>query len=217
MPRTSKNAQSDTIPYASMNMQNIHPDILIKRVRPDIPPPKRMSDGSVGYDLFAGVDVTLWPGEILTIPIGWIVKIPVGYGGRIGGRSGLTSMGVKVKIGTLDWDYTGELKVIMENGSSEEYHILAKTRIAQLVVHPVITPSLIEVDELPETKRGAGGFGSTGMRNVAATKKGRGTRKEKRKVEPYTKDRDTRRGGLRRPGRLSRTKGWEVRDANVAH
>jgi dUTP pyrophosphatase len=128
--------------------------------------PERATAGSSGLDLYACVrdpgyleinqDVTL-------VPTGLVIEAPEGYDLQIRPRSGLARRGVDVTLGTLDSDYRGEVFVSMRTfGSRQSYRIQSGDRIAQLVVSRVERPALVQVDELSESKRGAGGHGSTG-------------------------------------------------------
>lgn len=127
-----------------------------------------MTQGSSGMDLFASLeeDLTLHPGERRMIPTGISLALPEGYEGQIRPRSGLaTQKGITVlnTPGTIDSDYRGEIKVLLINLGSEPYTIKNGDRIAQMVISPVSRAILIEVQELPPTKRQEGGFGHTGI------------------------------------------------------
>ncbi len=140
-----------------------------KKLREDAVPPCRATEGSVGYDLAACLDeaLTLNPGERALVPTGIAIELEPGYGGFVFVRS---SMGVRYGVtlpncvGVVDWDYRGEMKVGLINHAREPYTIQPGDRIAQLVIMPVATPELEEAEELSETRRGAGGWGSTGKR-----------------------------------------------------
>ncbi|MFN7709353.1 MAG: dUTP diphosphatase [Holosporales bacterium] len=127
---------------------------------------------SAGLDLPAAIDAeqVLQPGQRAVIPTGFALAVPEGYEAQIRPRSGLAAKhGVSVlnAPGTIDADYRGELKVILINHGQEPFTLQRGDRIAQLVIAPVIQARLIEgdVDE-QETERGAGGFGSTGVRRA---------------------------------------------------
>jgi dUTP pyrophosphatase len=126
-----------------------------------------MSAGAAGLDLTAALDqpVVLAPGQRAAIGTGLAVAIPAGYEGQVRPRSGLAlSAGLTVvnAPGTIDSDYRGEVKVLLINLGSDAVTIESGTRIAQLVIAPFSRADLVEVDELPPSERGAGGFGSTG-------------------------------------------------------
>ena len=129
--------------------------------------PQYATDGSAGLDLAACIDepVLLKPGEIQKIPTGIAIQIPVGYGGFVFPRSGLASKhGINMAncVGVIDSDYTGEVICAVQNNGFAPYTIEPGERIAQLVIMPVAHCELTFVEELSETERGAGGFGSTG-------------------------------------------------------
>ena len=142
--------------------------ILIKRLSKNIPLPKYETDGSSGMDLAANIEqaIEIKPGKSVIIPTGLALSIPKNYEMQIRPRSGLASknqISVLNTPGTIDADYRGELKVILINLSDKIFKIEKGLRIAQMVLCPVIKAVLKEVDELEETKRGSGGFGSTGV------------------------------------------------------
>lgn len=110
--------------------------------------------------------IQLGPGERRLIPTGIAVAIPSGYEGQVRPRSGLAlrhGLAIVNAPGTIDADYRGELKVILINLGAEPVELRHGERIAQLVVAPVAMAAVVEVDTLPESGRGAGGFGSTGV------------------------------------------------------
>lgn len=143
-------------------------EIKIKRLRENAKLPTRGTAGSAGMDLYACIDesITIKPGDLKIIPTGIAIALPdnscVAY---LYARSGL---GVKHGIclsngvGVVDSDYRGEVCVGLCNVSKEPYTISPDERIAQMVIAPVIVPSLVEADSLDATERGEGGFGSTG-------------------------------------------------------
>lgn len=127
--------------------------------------PKYATDGAAGMDVLAAEDVTLAPGARHAVATGLAVAIPAGYEIQVRPRSGLAlkhGISVPNTPGTIDSDYRGELKVIMINLGAETFEIRRGDRVAQLVLAPVTQASWDEVDELDETARGQGGFGSTG-------------------------------------------------------
>jgi len=127
--------------------------------------PAYATAGAAGMDVVSAEDVTLPPGGRHAVATGLAVAIPPGYEIQVRPRSGLAlKHGVTVPNtpGTIDSDYRGELKVILINHGSEPFAILRGDRVAQLVLAPVIRAGWMEVAELDETARGAGGFGSTG-------------------------------------------------------
>ena len=144
-------------------------EILIKRLSENISLPKYETDGSSGMDLAANVDkeIIIKPGKFAIIPTGLAVSIPKNYEIQIRPRSGLAAknqISVLNTPGTIDADYRGELKVILINLGEKSFKIEKGLRIAQMVLCPVIKANLKEVETLEETKRGTGGFGSTGAK-----------------------------------------------------
>jgi dUTP pyrophosphatase len=132
-----------------------------------LPLPNYATAGSAGMDLYAAVEapLRLAPGERALAPTGLALALPEGYEGQIRARSGLAlkkGLAVLNAPGTIDSDYRGELAVILVNLGSDEVEIARGDRIAQLVVAPVTRVAVRERDALPESGRGAGGFGSTG-------------------------------------------------------
>lgn len=128
--------------------------------------PVYKTPGSACADCFARVNEKIKPGETKIIPLGFKVEIPSGYEMQIRGRSGLASKGVKCSLGTVDSDYRGEVGAIISNFSDNDFEINAGDRIAQCTVFPVYLIQFCLVDELSATKRGAGGFGSTGIKEI---------------------------------------------------
>ena len=142
--------------------------LKIKKLSPNAVAPTRATNGSAGYDLSACIDsdITIPPNGRCLIPTGIAIAIPdSGMAGFVFGRSGLgTKHGITPSnsVGVIDSDYRGELTVGLANHSDTPYTIRNGDRIAQLVLMPVLTPQLIECEELDETARGTGGFGSSG-------------------------------------------------------
>jgi dUTP pyrophosphatase len=141
----------------------------VARVRPGrdpLPLPRYMTPGAAGMDLLAELDaeIVLAPGERRLVPTGLAVAIPAGYEGQVRPRSGLAArdgLTVLNAPGTIDADYRGELQVLLVNLGREPVRVRRGDRIAQLVVGPVARVAWREVAALPESARGAGGFGST--------------------------------------------------------
>lgn len=117
-----------------------------------------------GYDLRSRESVIVRPGEVVKIGAGVAVEIPAGCAGDIRPRSSISAMGLILPIGTVDQGYTGEVGIILINASNDAVRIAKGDRIAQLVVVRCVIEGIEIVDELPETERGAGGFGHTGVR-----------------------------------------------------
>ena len=134
----------------------------------DLPLPRYESDGAAGMDLMAALDqpLSLAPGQRAIVPTGIAIALPVGFEAQIRPRSGLAAkQGLTVlnTPGTIDADYRGEVGVILINLGQDDVVIARGERIAQMVIAPVVQAVWDEVDALPETARGAGGFGSTGV------------------------------------------------------
>ncbi len=140
--------------------------LLIKKLQKNIILPEYKTDGSSGMDLMANVEQTvkISPGEKKIISTGIMVAIPEQYEIQIRPRSGLAAKnGISVlnTPGTIDSDYRGEIKIILINLGKDIFEIKKNDRIAQMIVCPIIKVKLEEVENLPETVRGKGGFGST--------------------------------------------------------
>ncbi|MGJ0506488.1 MAG: dUTP diphosphatase [Methylocystis sp.] len=135
-----------------------------------LPAPAYASPGAAGLDLYAalpaGQKLVLEPGARDLVPTGIQIALPQGYEAQVRPRSGLAVQhGVTVlnAPGTIDSDYRGEVKALLVNLGGQPFEITRGMRIAQLVVAAVVRARLVEVDELDETERGEGGFGSTGL------------------------------------------------------
>ena len=143
--------------------------VNIKKLNPKATVPSYGSEFAAGADLYActDADVEIAPHTTAVIPTGIALELPVGYAGLIYARSGLaTKKGLAPanKVGVVDCDYRGEVKVALHNHSEEKQVVSAGERIAQLVITPYITAEFAEVESLSDTVRGAGGFGSTGSK-----------------------------------------------------
>ena len=141
--------------------------VLIKKLSSKVELPKYKTEGSSGLDLMAFIEksITLNPKESVLVPTGISIAIEEDLEIQIRPRSGLaakSNISVLNTPGTIDSDYRGEIKVILFNHGKNEFIINNKDRIAQMVLAPIIKAEFEEVDELPDTIRGEGGFGSTG-------------------------------------------------------
>lgn len=159
----------------------------------DLPLPAYHSDAAAGLDLLAAIDwdepLTLTPGARALVPTGLVLELPEGFEAQVRPRSGLAlKHGVTVlnSPGTIDADYRGEVSVLLANLSGVPFEIRRGERIAQLIVAPVTRVALIEVAEVGQTERGAGGFGSTGRESIPA-KGGAGGRSKAKPKKPVTK------------------------------
>ncbi len=131
----------------------------------DLPLPAYATEGAAGMDVVAAEDVVIAPGARHAVATGLALAIPAGFEVQVRPRSGLAlKHGITVPNtpGTIDSDYRGELKVILINHGGDDFEVRRGDRVAQLVLAPVTKASWLEVDELDETARGEGGFGSTG-------------------------------------------------------
>ena len=141
-------------------------DIALLRLDPDLPAPAYAHPGDAGADLVTATDVTLAPGERALVPTGMAIALPQGFVALVHPRSGLAArhgLSIVNTPGTVDAGYRGEIKVLLINLDPHEPIVLRRgDRIAQLVVQRVETARFVEVDVLPESVRGAGGYGSTG-------------------------------------------------------
>ena len=143
--------------------------IQIKKLSNSVSTPKYETPGSSGMDVAAHIEdnIIINPGEKFLVSTGFSIAIPKGYEVQIRPRSGLAakrSITVLNTPGTIDADYRGEIKVILINLGKEKFIVKNGERIAQMVVCPVVQANLEEVEDLPDTERGSGGFGSTGTK-----------------------------------------------------
>ncbi|MFC0431521.1 dUTP diphosphatase [Kutzneria buriramensis] len=152
--------------------------VLLSRIDPGVPVPSYATAGDAGVDLVTTSDVVLAPGERAVLGTGVAIALPVGYAGFVHPRSGLAArVGLSVvnTPGTIDAGYRGEIKVCLINHDLREPIELRRgDRIAQLVVQRVEHVVFEEVDQLPASERGAGGYGSTGGHAVLAAAAGAG-------------------------------------------
>ncbi len=144
--------------------------VKVKKLREKASLPLYKTEHAAGADLVACIEnpVVIQPGEVVSIPTGIAIEIPPGYEGQVRPRSGLGKMGLSIPNapGTIDADYRGEVMVLLVNLSREPHTIHPGDRIAQLVIAPVIQAQFTVVDELSLTRRGEGGFGSTGRNDA---------------------------------------------------
>ena len=143
-------------------------ELKIKRLHPDAVIPQRATDGSAGMDLYAVLKepLTVAAGERVRIPTGIAIGLPSPETvALVFARSGLAvkhGLTLSNCVGVIDSDYTGEIQVGIINQSDTAYTVQPGERIAQLVITPVLQPTVVETDTLEKTARGGGGFGSTG-------------------------------------------------------
>ena len=141
--------------------------IRVKKLDPKAMLPTYGSAEAAGADLYACLSepVTIAPGETFFVPTGLSLEVPKGCAGLIYARSSLGAkrgLAPANKVGVIDSDYRGEIRVVLLNHSKQEQTIAPGERIAQMIITPVITPAYVETEELSDTCRGTGGFGSTG-------------------------------------------------------
>ena len=143
--------------------------VAVKKLRPNAKLPTYGSEFAAGADLYACLDaaVTIEPHETKLSPTGLAMEIPAGWAGLVNARSGLAMkrhLAPANKVGVIDPDYRGELMVALHNHGTVPQTIEAGERIAQLVLTPYLTAQFFEAEDLSDTVRGEGGFGSTGTR-----------------------------------------------------
>ena len=141
--------------------------VRVKKLRPGAKLPTFGSAEAAGADLYACLEeeITVKPGETVFVPTGLAMELPRGYAGLIYARSGLAckrGLAPANKVGVVDSDYRGEFIVALHNHGAEPQTVAHGERIAQLIVTPVLTPVYEEAEELSDSQRGSGGFGSTG-------------------------------------------------------
>ena len=141
--------------------------VLVKRLNPEVELPAYKTSGASGMDLMAFVDqpIKIVPKSSCLVPTGLAIAFSEDYEIQIRPRSGLAvknNITVLNTPGTIDSDYRGEIKIILFNHGNEEFIINNKDRVAQMILSPVIKMNLEEADDLPDSIRGEGGFGSTG-------------------------------------------------------
>ena len=141
--------------------------VRVKKLHPNAQLPAFGSACAAGADLYACLlePVTIQPGDTFWVPTGIALEVPQGCAGFVYARSSLGAkrgLAPANKVGVIDSDYRCEIRVVLLNHSKEPQTIQPGERVAQFVIAPVIIPTYVEADELEETDRGAGGFGSTG-------------------------------------------------------
>jgi dUTP pyrophosphatase len=155
-----------------MSLAGMNVTVAVKRLphAADLPLPRYETAGAAGLDLQAAIDadapLVLKAGARALVPTGLTLALPEGFEAQVRPRSGLAlKQGVTLvnSPGTIDSDYRGEIGVILINHGQEDVVVTRGMRIAQLVIAPVIQARLVELDELDQSERGAGGFGSTGV------------------------------------------------------
>lgn len=138
-------------------------ELKIRRIHPEAKLPSYGHKGDAGLDLFSCADYVLGAGEVKAIQTGIKVAIPRGYVGLIWDKSGISLKGVHKLAGVVDAGYRGEVQVVMINLGNTPYEIKKGMKIAQMLIQPINEVTVIEVEDLDDTLRGEGGFGSTGL------------------------------------------------------
>lgn len=140
-------------------------DIQVKRLQPNALLPVYAHATDAGMDLFSAVTIVVASNCRALVPTGVALAIPVGYVGLVWDKSGVvTNTGLTTLAGVIDAGYRGEIKIALYNSDAQAQTIQAGQKIAQLLIQPVVQGVLMEVNELSVTARGAGGFGSTGLK-----------------------------------------------------
>jgi len=146
------------------------PEISIRRLDPELPLPAYAHPGDAGADLLSTVDTTIAPGERVLVPTGIAMALPDGYAAFVQPRSGLAlrhGLSIVNTPGTIDSGYRGEIKVLLINHDHHDSVRIARgDRIAQLIVQRVEQVTFVEAETLDDTRRGDGGYGSTGVQTV---------------------------------------------------
>ena len=139
--------------------------VLVQKLDPSAKLPSYAYKGDAGMDLFSFVDYELKPGEYFVASTGIKIAIPEGYAGLVWDKSGIaTKNHITTIAGVIDSNYRGELKIALTNLGKESYNIKKGEKIAQLLIQPIVSAEIAEVEEFDNTERGEGGFGSSGLR-----------------------------------------------------
>ncbi|MEX0918832.1 MAG: dUTP diphosphatase [Candidatus Paceibacterota bacterium] len=137
--------------------------IKIKKLHPEAKVPAYAHPGDAGLDLCTTEDIVVPAGGRANIPTGLALAIPDGYVGLVWDKSGLAfKSGLTSLSGVLDAGYRGELRLVLLNTTDTDYHFVAGDKVAQLLIQPIVRAEIEEVSDLPASRRGIGGFGSTG-------------------------------------------------------
>jgi dUTP pyrophosphatase len=138
--------------------------VKIKKLHPDAKVPTLGTENAAGFDLYSVEERTLQPGERYAFSTGISIEIPPGYVTLFWDRSGMGFKGIHRFAGVIDSDYRGELKIILFNSTKEPFTIEKGDRIVQAIIQEYFTPEFELVEDLQDSQRGEGGFGSTGMK-----------------------------------------------------
>jgi dUTP pyrophosphatase len=137
--------------------------LKVKRIVPQAKLPSYGHPGDAGMDLYAAVDYTLAPGAVYAVPTGIKMAIPQGFVGLVWDKSGISLKSVHRLAGVVDAGYRGEVQVVLINLGPAAFEIKTGMKIAQMLIQPVSAAEVIEAEDLDDTSRGEGGFGSTGL------------------------------------------------------
>ena len=139
--------------------------IKVKKIDASAKLPSYAHEGDAGMDLYSAEEFVLKPGERKTVRTGIQMAIPKGFVGLVWDKSGLASNhGIKTMAGVVDSSYRGEVCVVLKNLGEKEFKVEKNTKIAQMLIQPVESRKIVEVDELDQTSRGKGAWGSTGLK-----------------------------------------------------
>ena len=136
--------------------------IKIKRLSPDAILPRYAHEGDAGLDIYSVEECIIYPQERKMISTGLSIELPPGYVSLVWDKSGIAAKGIKSMGGVIEYTYRGEYKIILFNTTKQPYEIKKGDKIAQLLIQPIATAEIQEVQELSKTSRGNNGFGSTG-------------------------------------------------------
>ena len=155
---------ADSTPAVPKLTSTSSPPLLIKKLSENATTPTRGSAFAAGYDLYAAKPITIPSRGKALVSTDLSIATPEGTYGRIAPRSGLAAKNfIDTGAGVIDADYRGEVKVLLFNHAESDFEVQKGDRIAQLVLERIYTPEVVEVENLEESVRGAGGFGSTGV------------------------------------------------------
>jgi dUTP pyrophosphatase len=139
--------------------------IKVKKIHPEAVIPQYAHPGDAGMDLYSVEDTIIKAGERAIVGTGLSIELPEGYVSLIWDKSGVAAKnGIKTMAGVLEHTYRGEYKIVMFNTSKDNFEIKKGQKIAQVLIQPIMTAEVEEVKDLSDTARGAGGFGSTGVK-----------------------------------------------------
>jgi dUTP pyrophosphatase len=162
---TAPTSSGPAVPTLTSTSQ---PPLLIKKLSENATTPTRGSAFAAGYDLYAATQTSIPARGKALVSTDLSIATPEGTYGRIAPRSGLAAKHfIDTGAGVIDADYRGEVKVLLFNHSDKDFEVAKGDRVAQLVLERIYTPEIVEVQDLEESVRGAGGFGSTGVGKTA--------------------------------------------------